>query len=234
MSNALPLLALPGLLNDERLWQAQAAALMPDHPLTAVPVTTHDSMAAIAAAVLSRAPAPRFALAGFAMGGYGALEIMRQAPERVVALALVDTSARPDTAQATEARRAGMAQSRTDFDAVIDALLPRMVHPARLHDKPLVETIRSMAHAVGPAGYVRQQQAIIGRVDSRPTLKQIRCPTLVLCGREDQLIPLEVHEETAAGVANAAFVVLDECGHMAPLERANEVSEAMRSWLSRV
>src|SRR5829696_1652784 len=103
MSTALPLLALPGLLNHERLWQAQSAALMPDHPLTAIAVTTHDSMAAIAAAVLQRAPAQRFALAGFSMGGYVALEIMRQAPERVAALALVDTSARPDTPQQTEA-----------------------------------------------------------------------------------------------------------------------------------
>ena len=93
----LPVLALPGLLNDERLWAHQLAGLAPEHAVTAVPTTSRDSVAALAAAALERAPAGRFALAGFSMGGYVALEVMRQAPERVAALALIDTSARPDS-----------------------------------------------------------------------------------------------------------------------------------------
>ena len=109
----LPVLALPGLLNDERLWAHQVAGLAPEHAVTVVPTTSHDSVTALAAAALERAPAGRFALAGFSMGGYVALEIMRQAPQRVAALALVDTSARPDSPESTAARRAPSTSRRT-------------------------------------------------------------------------------------------------------------------------
>ena len=230
--NKLPLLALPGLLCDERLWQHQAADLLPDHPVTSFALTQHDSMAALAAAALARAPAGRFALAGLSMGGYLALEIVRQAPERVAVLALLDTSARPDTPEQTELRRAAIAESAGDFDAVIRASLPRLVHPSRLDDASLVMPIAAMAGAVGRDGYVRQQQAIIGRADSRPTLAQIRCPTLVICGREDALTPLALSEEIAAGIAGARLVVIEESGHMTAMERPREVSAALRTWLA--
>lgn len=230
--NKLPLLALPGLLCDERLWQHQAADLLADHPVTSFALTQHDSMAALAAAALAKAPAGRFALAGLSMGGYLALEIMRQAPERVAALALLDTSARPDSPEQTELRRAAIAESAGDFDAVIRALLPRLVHPSRLDDASLVAPIAAMARAVGRAGYVRQQEAVIGRADSRPTLTQIRCPTLVLCGREDALTPLALSEEMAAGIAGARLVVIEQSGHMTPMERPGKVTAALRHWLS--
>ena len=230
--NPLPLLALPGLLCDERLWQHQAADLLADHPVTSFALTSHDSMAALAAAALAKAPAGRFALAGLSMGGYLALEIMRQAPGRVAALALLDTSARPDSPEQTAMRRAAIAQSSSDFDAVMRAFLPRLVHPARLDDASLVATIAAMAKAVGRDGYVRQQEAIIGRVDSRPTLARIRCPTLVICGREDALTPLELSEEIAAGIAGSRLVVIEECGHMTAMERPREVTAALRTWLA--
>ncbi len=230
--NKLPLLALPGLLCDERLWQHQAADLLPDHPVTSFALTQHDSMAALAAAALVRAPAGRFALAGLSMGGYLALEIVRQAPERVAALALLDTSARPDTPEQTALRRAAIAESAGDFDAVIRASLPRLVHPSRLDDVSLIVPIAAMARAVGRAGYVRQQEAIIGRADSRPTLARIRCPTLVICGREDALTPLALSEEIAAGIAGARLVVIEESGHMTTMERPREVTAALRAWLA--
>ncbi len=229
----LPLLALPGLLNDERLWAHQVAGLAPEHQLIAMPVTSHDGVAAVAAAVLARAPAGRFALAGFSMGGYVAFEIMRQAPERVAALALVDTGARPDAPATSEARRAAIARSQTAFDAVVQELIDKMLPPSRHADRPLVDGIRAMAQAVGRDAFVRQQTAIIGRPDSRPLLAQIRCPTLVLCGREDRVLPLEMSEEMAAGIAGATLVVLDGTGHMAPLEQPDAVTEAMRTWLAR-
>ena len=228
----LPLLALPGLLCDERLWQHQAADLLAEHPVTTFALTGHDSMTALAAAALAKAPAARFALAGLSMGGYLALEIMRQAPERVAALALLDTSARPDTAEQTAMRRAAIAQSAGDFDAVMRAFLPRLVHPSRLDDASLVAPIAAMARAVGREGYVRQQEAIIGRADSRPTLAQIRCPTLVVCGREDALTPLALSEEIAAGIAGARLVVIEDCGHMTAMERPREVTAALRTWLA--
>ncbi len=230
----LPILALPGLLCDERLWEHQAAALAPDHPLTTFPLVPEASMAALADAALARAPAQRFALMGLSMGGYLALEIMRRAPERVAALALLDTSARPDTPEATAARHEAIAASADDFDGVVSALMPRLLHPARLADASLVDTVRAMARGIGRDAYVHQQEAIIGRADSRPALAQIRCPTLVLCGREDALTPLALHEEMHAGIAGSTLVVIERCGHMSTLEGPDEVNDALLRWLAGV
>jgi pimeloyl-ACP methyl ester carboxylesterase len=166
------------------------------------------------------------------MGGYLALEIVRRAPERVAALALLDTSARPDTPEASEARRSAIARSASDFDGVVDALMPRLLHPAHLDDAALVATVRAMAHDVGRDGYVGQLEAIMGRADSRPALAQIRCPALVLCGRDDALTPLELHEEMHAGIAGSRLVVVERCGHLSTIERPDEVNDALGRWLA--
>ena len=241
---SLPLLALPGLLNDERLWQRQTADLRSQHPVTSFAMTGHDTMQAMASAVLARAPAERFALAGLSMGGYVALEIMRQAPERVAALALLDTSARPDTPQQTGMRLATIAQAGANssanpganpdagFDAVMTGMLPRLVHPAHIDDAAIVDTLAAMARSIGLQGFAQQQHCVISRADSRSTLSRIRCPTLVLCGREDQLTPLALHEEMATGIAGAKLVVLETCGHLSPLEQPEPVTIALRDWLA--
>ncbi len=229
-----PVYALPGLLDDERLWRHQAACLAPRHPLLTADLTRHNSIASLATAALAMAPAERFALIGLSMGGYVALEIMRQAPERVIALALLDTNARPDTEQAMEFRKGLMARAKTDFSAVVDSITPRLVHPAHLGDESIVKVIRDMAHAVGVEAFMRQQQAIMGRFDSRPFLPAISCPTLVLCGREDALTPVELHEEMAAAIPNAHLVVIEQCGHMSALEQPQQVADALQVWLSTV
>lgn len=228
---ALPLLALPGLTNDERLWRHQATALADRHAVTSFALVPHASMGELAEMALARAPAQRFALAGLSMGGYCALEIMRRAPERVAALALLDTSARPDTPEQTQLRHQAIAASATDYAAGIEAFLPRLVHPSRLADPSVMQPLREMAMGLGREAYVRQQHAIIGRADSRPTLAAIRCPTLVLCGRDDALTPLALHEELHAGMPGSRLVVLDDCGHMTPLERPDAVTAALRAWL---
>jgi pimeloyl-ACP methyl ester carboxylesterase len=230
--HGLPLLALPGLLLDERFWEAQAAALAPRHPLTSFALTPETTIADLAEAALARAPAGRFALAGLSMGGYVALEIVRRAPERVSALALLDTSARPDTAEQTQARRAAIAASASDFEGVVRALLPRLVHPSRVGDAALEAPLLAMARWIGRAGFVRQQEAIIGRIDSRPSLARIACPTLVLCGREDAILPLEVSEEMHAAIAGSRLVVVETCGHLSTLEQPDAVNAALREWLA--
>lgn len=228
------LLLLPGLLNDWRLWQRQIIDLAGLAEVSVADLTVADDIGGLAEAVLAAAPAPRFALAGLSMGGYVALEIMRRAPDRVRALALLDTTARPDTSEGREGRLKLMEQAETDFPGVVEALLPRMVHPSHLDDADIVGVIRSMAMEAGSPVFRRQQQAIMGRPDSRPLLGGIKCPTLVLCGRQDVVTPVEVHQEMVESIAHAGFTVIDRCGHLSPLGQPRQVTAALKAWLLRV
>ena len=230
----MSLVLLPGLLCDAALWAPQVGDLSGLRSAWIADLTRHDSIAEMAAAVLREAPAERFALAGLSMGGYVAQEIVRQAPRRVERLALLDTRARPDEPEETQRRHALMelAQREGGFAPVTNRMLPLLVHPARVKDEPLVRTIREMAERVGLAAYLRQQSAIIGRPDFRPLLPAIRCPTLVLCGRQDALTPLVFHTEIAAAIPGAELEVIEACGHLSTLERPAEVNAALRAWLA--
>lgn len=228
------LLLLPGLLNDDRLWQRQITDLAHLASISVADLTGADTISGMAAAVLAAVPAQRFAMAGLSMGGYVAMEIMRQAPGRVRALALLDTTARSDTSPSIEGRKALMELAETDFPAVSAALLPKMVHPSRLDDVAVVETIHAMAADVGKDAFLRQQRAIMTRLDSRPFLQEIKCPTLVLCGRQDVVTPVEVHQEIVDGIAHATFTVIDQCGHLSPLGQPQQVTDALKGWLLRV
>ena len=174
-----------------------------------------------------------FVLTGLSMGGYVALEVMRQAPERVSRLALLDTKASPDEPE-VEARRRGLIElaQKGAFKGVTPRLLPLLVHPSRLEDEALTGHIMQMAENIGRDAFIRQQQAILGREDFRPTLATIRCPTLVLCGREDRITPVQAHREMAAGIADARLVVFDDCGHLPPLERPEATNRELRRWLT--
>lgn len=232
MVKKTPLVLLPGLLCDAALWRGQIDDLADIAAPWVADMTRDDSVSRMAARVLEAAP-PRFALAGLSMGGYVAQEIMRQAPERVTRLALLDTSARPDSPEQT-ARRRGLIDlaEKGEFRGVTPRLLPVFLHPDRLNDKDLTAAVMAMAERVGKDAFLRQQRAIISRPDSRPSLAAIACPTLVLCGRQDQLTPLDLHEEIAAGIRGAQLVVIEECGHLSTMERPWEVSVALRQWLT--
>ncbi len=224
---------IPGLLLTPQLYAPQLEALWAQAPLLLANHTGADSMAELARGILAQAP-PRFALVGLSMGGYIAFEILRQAPERVARLALLDTAARPDTPDITAGRRTNMQLAQSGrLPEVVDGLIPRLVHPSRVTDAPLLEVIRRMGAQVGVAGYLRQQAAIIARPDSRPMLKDIRCPTLVLVGDADQLTPPQRAQEIAAAVPGAELVIVPECGHLSTLERPELVTRALRSWLGR-
>jgi pimeloyl-ACP methyl ester carboxylesterase len=165
------------------------------------------------------------------MGGYVALEILRQAPQRVERLALLNTNARPDTPESTANRKRLMALAETDFPAVIRTLLPKIMSEAHLSDADMVGGITEMALGMGKEAFARQERAIIGRVDSRPHLGAIRCPTMVVAAREDAIMPMELLEELAKAIPGARLRVVDKSGHMAPIEQPAEVSKLLMEWL---
>lgn len=224
---------LPGLLNTRRVFEPQIEVLSQTADCIVPELWHHDTMGAMAEATLAMAP-PTFALVGFSMGGYVAFEILRRAAARVERLALMDTQAAPDSAESTKRRRALLDQTKIGrFHGVQRTLLPQLVHSRHVDDATISQPIFDMAQEIGADGFVREQRAIIGRADSRHLLVDIDIPTVVIVGRQDQVTPLPRSEEMAADIANSRLVVLEECGHMSPLERPAEVTDALRRWLSQ-
>ncbi len=226
------LLLIPGLLCSPLLWAPQVTALADIADITIADHTRDDTIAAIAARILSVAP-PTFALAGLSMGGYIAFEIWRQAPERVQRIALLDTRASGDTDEETVRRKDLLAlAARGKFTGIHDRLMPLFVHADRLSDAPLIATIRQMAEDVGRDGFIRQTHALMTRPSSHDTCRSIDVPALVLCGRQDALTPLHMHEEMAALIPDAELSVIEACGHLSTLERPEAVNRALRAWLA--
>jgi pimeloyl-ACP methyl ester carboxylesterase len=231
MSEPLPTLLVPGLLATARLYAAQIPVLWQFGPVMLADHRRDDSMAAIARRILDQAP-PRFALLGLSMGGYIAFELLRQAPARVARLALLDTTARPDSAEQSARRRTLIEHSNAGgFGQVADLLYPGLVHPDRLGDAGLREQVRCMAAETGAEAFIRQQTAIMHRRDSLPDLAAIGCPTLVLVGEADQLTPPERAQEIAAGIRGAQLVVVPASGHLSTLEQPDRVNAALVDWL---
>jgi pimeloyl-ACP methyl ester carboxylesterase len=232
MSLPLPLVLVPGLLCSARLYAPQVTGLWPFGPVTVANHRYDDEMAAIAARILAEAP-PRFALAGLSMGGYIAFAMLRQAPERIAKLTLLDTSARPDRPEQKEMREKGIAMAEGgSFAEVVDFLGPQFLHRDRRDDAALNRLIRDMAADTGADAFVRQARAIMKRPDSRPLLPEIRCPTLVLVGDGDELTPPELSKEIAAGIPGAHLIVVPHCGHLSTVEKPDEVNAALAEWLA--
>ncbi|HXF53609.1 MAG TPA: alpha/beta fold hydrolase [Hyphomicrobiaceae bacterium] len=222
---------VPGLLCTSLLFGPQIAALGGRAGITVADHTQAASMALIAEGVLRAAP-ERFALAGLSMGGYVAFEIIRQAPERVLRLALLDTNARADRPEQTADRRRLIALARAQGTRrVQELLLPRLIHPERLKDAALVASVLKMAEDTSPAAFERQQEAIVGRPDNRPLLAHIRCPTLIIVGAEDQMTPVKVAQEMRDGIAGSRLEVIADCGHLSTLERPEAVNRLIQQWL---
>lgn len=231
MASSVPILLVPGLLCSARLYAPQIAALWPFGQVAVADHRRDAEMAAIAARILAEAP-PRFALVGLSMGGYVAFAMLRQAPERVARLALLDTSARPDTPEQTAGRKAQIEMAQAGrFGEIPDLSIPRFLHRDRQHDERLTGIVRQMAEETGPDAFIRQQTAIMTRPNSRPLLSSIRCPTLVLVGNGDVATPPELNKEIADGIAGAKFVVVANCGHLSTLEQPEAVNAALIEWL---
>ncbi len=231
MTQSLPVVLVPGLLCSARLYAPQITALWPCGPVTVADHRRDAEIGAVAKRILDTAP-ERFALAGLSYGGYIAFEIMRQAPERIAKFALLDTQARADTPEQSAARYAVIAMAEEGrLTEVVDMQYQRFVHKDRLGDRAIRAIVDAMAAETGPEAFVRQEKSIISRLDSRPLLASIKCPTLVLVGDADALTPPDLSREIAAGIPGAKLTIVPDCGHLATLERPEAVNAALTAWL---
>jgi pimeloyl-ACP methyl ester carboxylesterase len=231
MDNPMPILLVPGLVSSPRIYAPVIPALWRFGPVTVANHIRDDNIGAIARRILAEAP-PRFALAGHSMGGYISFEIMRQAPERVAKLALINTQARPDTPEATGRRRGQIARAQSgEYHAVLDELFAGFVHPSRREADALRKLVHDMGDDIGADAFVRQQTAIIRRADSRPILAWIKCPTLVLTGDEDNTLPNSLSVEMANGIPGARLTIIPRCGHLPQVEQPQATADALVEWL---
>ena len=229
------ILLLPGLACDAAVWHHQSRRLSQSAIVQIADYGSSDSIKKMAESVLRIAPA-RFALAGHSMGGRVAFEIVRRVPERVTGLALLDTAYRPfaggDHGERERAERLRLVDiARTQgMRAMAREWIRNMVHPSRLSDKPLIESIVEMFARKTPDIFAGQINALLNRPDARPVISAIRCPTLVLCGREDSWSTLATHKDIAARIPQSNLVAIENAGHMAPMERPERVTAALLDW----
>ncbi len=225
-----PLILIPGLGSDYGLWETQVRDLADIADIAVGDTLQDDTLPAIAKRILDAAP-DRFALAGLSMGGYLSLEIMRQAPGRVIRLALLDTSARPDTPEQTAGRRAAVeATKQYDYTLLARMSLPGLI--AAEAPEPVRDAVVAMSVRVGPEVYVRQQEATAVRPDSRPLLPTITVPTLIVVGEQDTLTPPHLAEEMRDLIPGARLEVIPGAGHLPPLEKPVAVTAVLREWLT--
>jgi pimeloyl-ACP methyl ester carboxylesterase len=232
-----PLLLVPGLLCSPRLFALQLAALsdvaeivVPDWH--AAPLSIWDSWDKAARWVVDRMPAGKFALAGLSLGGMLAVEIMQIAAARVTRLALLDTSMRSQNETERAVRRARIRLAKeAHFELVLGLQMSRFLLAYRLTDKRLVDDVMVMCGEIGVEIYKRQEELAAVRVDRRPDLPRIKCPTIVVCGRDDAATPLFLSEEIAAGIEGSELIVIEQCGHLISMEKPDETNAILRRWL---
>lgn len=228
-----PVVFLPGMMCDARLFLPQIVALGTVHPVMVSPMTQGERIEEIASNVLSAAPA-RFALAGLSMGGIVAMEIIRRAPERVSRLALMDTNPLAETPAKAAERDPQIMRVRAGRleDVMRDEIKPNYLAPGpkRLE---VLETVMAMAMDLGPRVFERQSRALQRRRDQQTTLSKIKVPTLVMCGEHDALCPVARHSFMADMIAGADLCVVPDAGHLPTLENPEVVNDALEDWLDR-
>lgn len=234
-----PLLLVPGVLCSPRLFAAQVAALEGEAEIVVpdwrrAPLSIWDTWESAARWVIDQMPAEKFALAGLSLGGMLAVEIMQFAADRVTKLALLDTGMRSQNEAERAIRRARIRLANEGhFELVLGMQMTRFIPAYRLPDKPLVDEVMTMCGEIGVEIYKRQEELAAIRVDRRPDLPRIKCPTIVVCGRDDAATPLFLSEEIAKAIPAAALVVVEQCGHLVTMEKPEETNQILKLWLSR-
>lgn len=226
-------LLLPGLLNDRSIWDEQVVRLQEVASLHIPEYGIEDDLGDLACKILDQAP-DRFLMAGFSMGGYLALEIMRRAPESVQALALVATSARADSDEQCAVREQVIAAvERGKFDKVVAVTSDTALYPEAPQLSQHRRKMAAMAAAVGPERFCAHLRAVMGRADSRPMLSSIKLPVAVVVGEEDRVVPPEHSRELAAVIPGASLALVPACGHMLPLQGAGTLSSLLLELLTQ-
>lgn len=225
------LILLPGMMCDRSLWRHQIESLSTLYDIKVADFSDGDSIEAYTDKVLAEAP-EHFSVAGLSMGGYVAFDLLRRVPERVKRLALLDVSPYADTEDHATFRKSIMDTARRQgMGAIMEMLLPRMVHVSRIDDEELVGQVDAMAHRVGEKVFVKQQEALLNRRDCFADLEGITCPTVVIVGRQDQLTPLKLSQQMVEMMPNARLVELENCGHLSSMEQPVAVSAVLRYWM---
>ena len=224
------LVMVPGLICDQEVWAYPRAYLSEVATISYAPADETDTMQGLAEAVLDSAP-KTFAIAGFSMGGYVALEVLRQAPERVERIALLDTSSRADTPEKAAGREAAIADCEEDrFEDLLDRFVPQLLHPDR-HEDPLFARVRNMGDRVGPDLFANRHRAMQTRSDARELLQGSDIPVRAIVGRSDALTSVAEHQEIADLAPRGRLSIIEDCGHMPPLERPQAATALLRDWL---
>lgn len=230
----IPLLLIPGMMCDARLYSCQMATFSAQRPIHSVPLSGHDSVQSLAQEILANAP-EQFAMLGLSMGGIVAMEVMSQQPERVKGLALLDTNPLAEKDEVKERRGPQMEKVKAGFlaEVMTSDMIPNYL--ADEHNGPdILDLCLDMALNVGADNFINQSLALMHRPDQCSTLKQVDVPTLILCGEQDQLCPLERHQLMAELIPHAEFVTVPNAGHLPTLEQPGLTNAAIARWLQRI
>lgn len=228
-----PLVLLPGMMCDARLFGPQIAELSAEIPVMAAPVSHGERIEEIASNLLGALPA-RFALAGLSLGGIVAMEILRRAPDRVSRLALMDTNPLAETPVVAANREPQIVKVRSGrmLDVMRDEMKPNYLAPGPQRADVLA-LVMDMAEVLGPDVFIRQSRALQRRRDQQVTLRKCSVPTLVLCGAHDALCPVKRHAFMAELIPGAQLRVIEDAGHLPTLEAPAQTTAAMREWMQQ-
>lgn len=228
----LPLVFLPGMMCDARLFEPQVAAFSGQTAVQIAPISAHDTVQDLAASVLSNAP-KTFALAGLSMGGIVAMEVLRQAPDRVGKIALLGTNPLAEKREVKARRLPQIEKARAGQLAKVlrEEMLPHYVAENQNKDQ-ILKLCMDMGMDHGEVVFERQSRALAARPDQSETLRNAGLPALILCGRHDALCPVHRHELMHELMPNSTLRIIETAGHLTTLEAPEETNAALAEWLN--